>query len=148
MDRFAVREKYHPQVTVLRLRNLRPPLDAAISLHFPLDRGANRSFDPLVSDGRPIRAGAQGVKVAGGPHLATVPEPSVTSRCGLTFALSGRAPHLRASALERVVRLHVHKTPIADERVRVVPELELKPHRDEWLRTQYRKALHWDQRQP
>jgi len=56
VDRFAVREKHHSEMAVLRLSYLCPPTDAAISLHFLFSWSANGPFDPLVPDGRSIRA--------------------------------------------------------------------------------------------
>jgi len=91
VDRFAVGEKYDPEVSVLGLGDRRPSANAAIGLDYLPRGGANGSFNPFVEDERTVRSGAKGLEVSGGLHTA-----KVTGRrpgCGLTFELTGPLRH-------------------------------------------------------
>lgn len=56
-------------------------------------------FDPIVANGRAIRAGAERLKVAGSLHLAKVSEPTVLLR--LNVRISGQRQLANESAQSR-----------------------------------------------
>lgn len=85
---FAVREKNHPEIAILSLGDQRPSPDSAVCLHDFFDRGVDCAFDPLVTDGSPVWAYPNRIKVAGGPHFTNVTETTDACCCGLTIELS------------------------------------------------------------
>lgn len=72
MNRFAIREKDHPEITVLGFRDLNPSADPAVGLHFLAKRCLDGPPNPLVTDSGSIGASAYGIEVTGRFQLGPV----------------------------------------------------------------------------
>jgi hypothetical protein len=74
VDRFAVREKHHPQEAILGFGDQHPAANAPVSLYGLFHRGPDCAFYPLVADGRSIGTVPERIKVESGLHFANVSE--------------------------------------------------------------------------
>jgi len=87
VNRFPVFEKNHPQIAILGLENLRPALDATVSLDDFFDWGTDGPFDPFVEDCCSVRALPKRITVASCLHgfaMAPLLQPNAL--------LNGRPP--------------------------------------------------------
>ena len=72
MNRLTVRQQNHPQIAVLHLWHLDPAPDPSVALDHLANWALNGTFDPLVSNQRPIRSLTDRRKVPSYLHAVSV----------------------------------------------------------------------------
>jgi len=63
MDCLAVLEQHNPQIPAVDFRDLSPASNSTVGLHRFPNRFADRAFDPVVSDRRPVWTGADCIEI-------------------------------------------------------------------------------------